>query len=122
MKGQTFSDTSLYSQAVQIYPGPILESAKAIMSGWNLKISKLPDGSVQADLIPVGSEAAEGDSMHSFVVKPGYKLYFVDLNPSDDKPGMDENTHDDLGILVDGNGIIQRSLLIKEEKVFRVSG
>jgi hypothetical protein len=107
MKGQKFSDTSLYDQAVQIYPGTISESAKAILTGWNLKTTNLPNGSVQADLIPVGSEATEGDTMHSFTVKPGYKLYFVDLNPSDDKPGMDVNTHDDLGILVDGNGIIQ---------------
>jgi len=107
MKGQKFSDTSLYTQAVQIYPGPISESAKAILTGWNLKTTNLSDGSAQADLIPVGSEATEGDTMHSFVVKPGYKLYFVDLNPSDDKPGMDENTHDDLGILVDGSGIVQ---------------
>jgi hypothetical protein len=107
MKGQKFLDTSFYNQAVQIYPGTISESAKAVMSGWNLKTTNLADGSVQADLIPVGSEATEGDTMHSFVVEPGDKLYFVDLNPNDDKPGMDANTHDDLGILVDANGIIQ---------------
>jgi hypothetical protein len=107
MKGQKFSDTDLFSQAVQIYPGTISESAKATMSGWNFKTKTLTDGTVQADLIPVGSEATEGDTAHTFVVKTGYKLYFVDLNPSDDGAASDQNTHDDLGILVDSNGIIQ---------------
>ena len=107
MKGQKFSDSKLFNQAVQIYPGAISESAKATMSGWTLKTKTLADGTIQADLVPVGSEATEGDTAHTFVLKTGDKLYFADINPNDDGPTEDSNTHDDMGIVVDANGIIQ---------------
>jgi len=107
MKGQKFSDLPMASNAGQIYPGVISESTKAAMSGWNIKTSALSDGSTQVSLIPTGSEASEGDTAHTFVVKTGEKLYFVDLNPNDDGPTEDANSHDDLGILVDANGIVQ---------------
>lgn len=106
MKGQKFSDTQLFSQAVQIYPGDISASAKAIMSGWILKTKTLADGTTQADLIPMGSEATEGDTSHSFNLKASDKLYFVDINPNDDGPS-DQNTRDDMGIVVDASGMVQ---------------
>lgn len=107
LKGQKFSDTNLADSAELIYPGTISESAKAVMSGWDLKTKVLPDGTTQVDLVPVGSEATEGDTSHSFVLKTGDKLYFVDLNPGDDSSTEDANTHDDMGIVVDANGVIQ---------------
>ena len=106
-KGQKLSDIPMGAQATLIYPGVVSASAKAIMVNWTLKTANNSDGTVTASLIPEGSEAAEGDTMHTFTLKTGDKLYFVDLNPNDDQPGMDQNTHDDLGIVVDANGIIQ---------------
>ena len=107
MKGQKLSDTNFANQAVQIYPGDISVGAKATMSGWSLKTKSLPDGTTQADLIPAGSEATEGDTSHTFMLKDGYKLYFVDINPNDDTSTEDKNAHDDMGIMVDASGVIQ---------------
>lgn len=107
LKGQKFSDTQFADSAVQIYPGAISASAKAMMSGWNLKTTANSDGTVTASLIPVGSEVTEGDSAHTFTLKSGDKLYFVDLNPGDDGMGADNNKNDDMGIVVDSNEIIQ---------------
>ncbi len=107
IKGQKFSDTNFFDQAVQIYPGVVSESAKAVMNGWTLKTKTLTDGSIQADLIPVGSEATEGDTAHTFILKAGDTLYFVDTNPNDDGPTEDANTRDDMGIVVGADGIVQ---------------
>ncbi len=107
LKGQKLSDTQFANSAVLIYPGTISESAKAVMNGWNLKTISNSDGSITASLIPTGSEVTEGDSRHTFTLKSGDKLYFVDLNPGDDGTGADNNKNDDMGIVVDANGIIQ---------------
>lgn len=108
LKGQKLSDSQFADSAHQIYPGKISEAAKAAMSGWDLKTIKNSDGTITASLIPAGSEVAEGDSAHTYTLQPTDKLYFVDLNPGDDNPGAeDANTRDDLGIVVDANGIIQ---------------
>lgn len=108
LKGQNFTDSKFANSAVLIYPGTISKEAQAVMSGWNLKTKKLSDGTVQADLIPTESEAVEGDSRHSFNLKQGDKLYFADLNPGDDNPGStDNNKNDDMGIVVDAQGVIQ---------------
>ena len=107
MKGHKLSDTNFANQAVQIYPGDLSDSAKSTMSGWDLKTSSLQDGSTQVSLIPTGSEAVEGDSAHTFDVKSGDKLYFVDINPNDDNSKEDGSARDDIGILTDSNGIIQ---------------
>lgn len=107
LSGQKFADTQLAQSAVLIYPGAMSAEAKAATSGWQLKTTQNTDGTTQASLVPVGSEATEGDSAHTFTLKTGDKLYFVDLNPSDDSPNMDNNKNDDIGIVVDANGIIQ---------------
>lgn len=107
MKGQQFSTTNFYTNAVIIAPGPLSVEAKAVTTGWDIKSRSLADGTTQVDLIPTGSEATEGDTAHSFNLKTGDKLYFVDLNPGDDRGGADNNKNDDIGIVVDANGIIQ---------------
>lgn len=107
LNGQKFSDTNLAADAVLIAPGALSAQAQAATSGWQVKSRSLSDGSTQVDLIPVGSEATEGDSKHTFNLKTGDKLYFVDLNPGDDSSAHDANTNDDVGILVDANGIVQ---------------
>lgn len=107
LKGQKLSDTNFAGNAVQIYPGNISREAMAAMSGWDLKTVKQSDGTIKASLVPTGSEAGEGDSAHTFTLNSGDKLYFVDINPGDDQPGQDNIKSDDMGIVVDANGIIQ---------------
>lgn len=106
-KGQKLSDVQMLSGATLIYPGVSDTDVNRTLINWTLSTTKNPDGTVTAKLTPVGLEAAEGDATETFTLKPGDKLYFDDLNPNDDQPGMDVNTHDDLGILVDSNGVIQ---------------
>lgn len=107
LKGQKFTDTNLFANAVLIAPGVPSEAAKAVASGWQIKSRSLSDGSTQVDLIPMGSEATEGDTAHTFNLKDGDKLYFADLNPNDDGSGADNNKNDDMGIVVGADGIVK---------------
>lgn len=107
LKGQKFSDTNLYANAFLIAPGTPSEAARAAMSGWQLSSRSLSDGSTQVDLIPVGSEATEGDTAHTFNLKTGDQLYFADINPNDDNSGADINKNDDMGIIVGADGIVK---------------
>lgn len=107
LKGQKLSDTKFADSAYQIYPGTVSEAAKAAMSGWDLKIIKNADGTITATLVPTGTEVTEGDTSHTYTLQPTDKLYFADINPGDDQPGMDNNKNDDMGIIVDSAGIIQ---------------
>lgn len=107
LKGQKFTDTNLFANAVLIAPGVPSEAAKAVASGWQIKSRSLSDGTAQVDLIPVGSEATEGDTAHTFNLKDGDQLYFVDINPNDDNSSSDVNKNDDMGILVGADGIVK---------------
>jgi hypothetical protein len=104
-KGQDFTTSPLFSKAYQIFPVVATQSAneKEALNGWTVKKSLQADGSTQVDLISTESE----DIRQSFIVKPGYKLYFIEMNLMDDKNGNDENRGDDIGVLVDQNGIVQ---------------
>ncbi|MGA2910518.1 MAG: hypothetical protein ABSE04_01815 [Candidatus Microgenomates bacterium] len=106
-KGQKLSDVQMLSSATLIYPGVSNTDVNRTLINWTLSTTQNSDGTVTVKLTPAEPEATEGDTTQTFTVKPGDKLYFDDLNPNDDQPGMDVNTHDDLGILVDSNGIIQ---------------
>lgn len=108
LKGQKLSDTRFAANAVQIYPGIISESAKSTMSGWDLKTVSNSDGTITASLVPTGSEITEGDSSHTYTLHSGDKLYFVDMNPGDDVANStDNNKNDDMGIVVNSDGLIQ---------------
>lgn len=109
LKGQTFADTDMFSNAVLVYPGALTKEAQAVTTGWQVKSKTLPDGTTQVDLIPVGSEATEGDTAHTFNLAKGDKLYFVDLNPNDDDntASSDKNKNDDMGIVVGSDGIVK---------------
>lgn len=106
LKGQKLSDTKFAANAHEIYP-ILKEDALIPMSGWDRNVTDLHDGTFRIDLIPSGSETLEGDSKHTFIMKKGETLYFVDLNPGDDSSGADGNKNDDIGIIVNANGIIQ---------------
>jgi hypothetical protein len=107
VNGQKFSDSQYAGSAVQIAPGALSPEAQAVTTGWQIKSRSLADGSTQVNLIPTGSETTEGDSSHTFNLKSGDKLYFVDLTPGDDRGGSDGNKNDDIGIVVNSDGIIQ---------------
>lgn len=105
MKGQKFADNPLSSKAYLIFPtnGPLTGDAKTAMTGWNMQTTASADGSTVVTLIPHEAE----DIKQSFTVKPGNKLYFIEMTLVDDTTGVDENRGDDIGVLVDQNGIVQ---------------
>jgi len=54
----------------------------------------------------VVTETGSGYANQTFIVKPGYKLYFVEKSRGDDVGGVDANFGDDKGVLVDLNGYV----------------
>ncbi len=105
MKGQKFADTPLFSKAYLIFPtnGSLSSDAQKATTGWDIKTTLNADGSTQVDLIPKEAE----DVKQSFTVKSGYKLYFIEMTLVDDQTGVDENRGDDIGVLVNQDGIVQ---------------
>lgn len=70
-----------------------------------MKTQTLADGSTQVDLVP--TETGSNYKNQTFIVKTGFKLYFIEIRSGDDQPGQDNDPRDDIGILVDANGIVQ---------------
>lgn len=106
MKGRKFADNPLSQKAYLIAPitGELSADAKKALTGWDVKTTDNPDGSLQVDLSPQET----GDVKQQFTLKPGYKLYFIELSPADDSATEgDANRGDDIGVLVDQNGIVQ---------------
>lgn len=105
MKGMKFSDSPLFSKAYLIAPvsGDLSKDAQIATTGWTVNSTANSDGSVSVDLVPKEAE----DVKQSFTVKPGYKLYFIEMTLVDDGTGVDENRGDDIGVLVDPNGMVQ---------------
>lgn len=105
MKGQKFSENALYAKAYLIFPvvGSLSADAQKALVGWDVKTTANSDGSSQIDLIPKEAE----DIRQSFTIKQGYKLYFIEMNLADDQTGVDENRGDDIGVLVNQDGIVQ---------------
>ncbi len=105
MKGMKFSDSPLVSKAYLIYPvnGDLSTDAQKALTGWNVKTNPQNDGSTIVTLVPHEAE----DIQQQFTVKTGYKLYFIEMTLVDDKSGIDENRGDDIGVLVDQNGIVE---------------
>ena len=105
MKGQKFADNPISKKAYLIAPvtGPLSRDAQIALTGWTVKTTNNPDGSLQVNLIPQETE----DVQQQFTVKPGNKLYFIELTLADDSAtGGDANRGDDIGVLVDQNGIV----------------
>ena len=101
--GTKFADNPLFAKAYKIFPGDLSDNAKQALNGWDLKQTAMSDGSTQVSLIPHEAE----DIQQTFIVKPGYSLYFIEMTLVDDKTGKDMNRGDDMGVLVDQNGVIQ---------------
>ncbi len=102
-KGMKFADSPMFSKAYQIAPGDISASAKQALNGWTMTQKKLTAGTIEVSIIPQESQ----DVAQQFTVKPGFKLFFIELTTADDTTGLDQNRQDDIGVLVDQNGLVQ---------------
>lgn len=105
-RGQNFADNPLSKKAYLIAPvtGDLSADAKRALTGWDVKTTNNTDGSVQVNLVPHETE----DVQQQFTVKPGYKLYFIELTLADDSAADgDANRADDIGVLVNSDGIVQ---------------
>jgi len=100
--GMKFQDNPLFSKAYKIAPGTLSADAQKALTGWDVKQQTLVDGTIQVNLVPHESE----DVQQEFMVKPGYSLYFIEMNLIDDTTQKDNNKQDDMGVLVDQNGLI----------------
>ncbi len=85
------STTSTYNAATQ-----------QALKGFQVKKKVLTDGSLQIELIALQSEYPN----QTYVVKPGEKLYFVEVSSVDDSVSEDHSPADDHAILVDANGYV----------------
>ncbi len=105
LKGQKFADNPISSKAYLIAPTTSTLSADAqkALTGWTVTKKANADGTTQVTLIPKEAEDVE----QTFTLHEGYKLYFIEMNLSDDATGVDENRGDDMGVLVNDKGIVQ---------------
>ena len=103
--GMKFADTPFYATAYKIAPvtGTLPQKTQTALTGWNMKTQNLANGDIQVTLSPLET----GDVKQVYVVKPGDTLYFVEMKLPDDATGSDKNRLDDMGVLVDKNGIIK---------------
>jgi len=103
-KGDTLIGSPMEKFAFEVAP-TLTDDAKKAITGFAIKSQKLADGSVQVTFVPKDS----GDQSQQYTVKPGNKLYFIEMTPVDDKTDTDRdaNYRDDYGIIVDARGTIQ---------------
>lgn len=103
--GMKFVDSPFYATAYKIAPitGTLSQKTQIALTGWNMKTENLTGGDLQVTLSPLET----GDVKQVYVVKPGDTLYFVEMKLADDATGSDKNRLDDMGVLVDKNGIVQ---------------
>ena len=102
--GTPFSNSPFAAHAFQLVPGPISSDAQTALAGFSFQTAVLPDGSTQASLTAKRQQYVN----QTFVVKPGFTLYFVELNASDDNAGQDTDANllDDRGVVVAPDGTI----------------
>jgi hypothetical protein len=104
-KGMKLADNPIAQFATKIAPGDLTDSAKAVMTGFNMTSKPQADGSVIVSLMPKDSD----DQAQQYTVKKGETLYFIEQTPVDDNADkdVDMNYRDDYGVIVDANGIVQ---------------
>ena len=105
MKGSKFADNPLSSKAYLIAPatGALSADAQKATTGWTITSKDNGDSTTTVTLTPKEAE----DVQQVFTLKSGDKLYFIEMTLIDDTTGVDENRADDMGVLVDQNGIVQ---------------
>lgn len=101
---QKFSDSKFFQYAYQVFPGALSDNAKLALTGFSMTTKTLSDGSTQVTLT---AEKPEYRSQQ-YVIKPGNKLYLIEMNLQDDdnEANEDKNLHDDTAVVVDPQGYI----------------
>jgi hypothetical protein len=103
---QKFQDSPLAAFAFQVYPGPLSEPAKQATSSFKISTQTQGDGSIL-----VGLTSSNPNYLNQqVIVQPGYTLYFIEKNSTDDDTtaNTDRTTNDDTTVLVDPQGFIVR--------------
>jgi hypothetical protein len=96
-----FSNQPYAPYSYLIYPGTPSPQAQAALSGFNLSTTQLQNGSAMITLVFIST-----GSNQTVVVKPGYKLYFIETSMGDDSFGGESSLGDDGYVTVDPNGYV----------------
>ncbi len=99
---ELFSTSPLAKNAYLISGSTYDANTKKALSGFSVTKTAMPDGGTQ---ITLNAENAEYKTQ-TYTVEPGEKLYFIEMNLSDDNGNTDKTTVDDQAVLVDANGYI----------------
>jgi hypothetical protein len=96
-----FSNQPYAPYSYLIYPGTPSSQAQAALSGFMMSTTKLQNGSATVTLVFVSTGTNQ-----TVVMKPGYKLYFIETSMGDDSFGGESSLGDDGYVTVDPNGYI----------------
>jgi hypothetical protein len=94
-----FSNQPYAPYSYLIYPGTPSSQAQAALSGFSMSTTQLQNGSAMITLAFVST----GDNQ-TIILKPGYKLYFIETSFGDDGFGGESSLGDDGLVTVDTMG------------------
>ena len=97
-----FIDQSYYNSAYLISGATMDDQAKQATAGFDITKQDLPDGTTQYNLKALNS----GYKDQVYVIKPGQKLYFIELFMGDDDSAANQENgmRDDMAVVVDADG------------------
>jgi hypothetical protein len=96
-----FSNQPYAPYSYLIYPGTPSSQAQAALSGFTVSTTQLQNGSAMVTLVFVST-----GSNQTVILKPGYKLYFVETSFGDDSFGGESSLGDDGYVTVTPNGYV----------------
>lgn len=96
-----FSNQPYASYSYLIYPGTPSSQAQAALSGFTISTTQLQNGSAMITLVLVST-----GSNSTVILKPGYRLYFIETSFGDDSFGGESSLGDDGYVTVDPNGYV----------------
>lgn len=96
-----FSNQPYAPYSYLIYPGTPSSPAQAALSGFSISTTQLQNGSamITLALVSIGGN-------QTVILKPGFKLYFVETSFGDDSFGGESSLGDDGYVTVDPNGYV----------------
>jgi hypothetical protein len=96
-----FSNQPYAPYSYLIYPGTPSSQAQAALSGFNMSTTQLQNGSAMITLVFVSTGGNQ-----TIILKPGYKLYFIETSFGDDSFGGESSLGDDGYATVTPNGYV----------------
>jgi hypothetical protein len=96
-----FSNQPYAPYSYLIYPGTPSPQAQAALSGFNISTTQLQNGSTMITLVLFST-----GSNQTIILKPGYKLYFIETSFGDDSFGGESSLGDDGYATVTPNGYV----------------